>query len=80
MQGVTGRFHHSKVSAVMGPSGAGKSTLLNALLGQMHFGIISGRVTVNGHAIRLSRLRRITGFVPQVPPHTCTHLSVLIVF
>ncbi len=57
----------------MGPSGAGKSTLLNALLGRMHFGIVSGRVTVNGHSLRLSRLRRITGFVPQVTcPWQCS--------
>ena len=47
-------------------SDAGKTTFLNALMGTANFGTISGRVWVNGREVRMSRLRRIKGFVPQV--------------
>ncbi len=50
----------------MGPSGAGKTTFLNALMGTVKYGTISGQVWVNGRAMKMSRLRRIMGFVPQV--------------
>ena len=50
----------------MGPSGAGKTTFLNALMGTVKYGSISGQVWVNGRAMKMSRLRRIMGFVPQV--------------
>lgn len=33
LHGVSGRFGHGKLSAIMGSSGAGKSSLLNALSG-----------------------------------------------
>ncbi|KAL0037315.1 hypothetical protein WJX79_001603 [Trebouxia sp. C0005] len=65
LQGVTGHFNSAKVAAVMGPSGAGKTTFLNALMGTVKYGTISGQVWVNGRAMRMSRLRRIMGFVPQ---------------
>ena len=55
-----------QVAAVMGPSGAGKTTFLNALMGTVKYGTISGQVWVNGRAMKMSRLRRIMGFVPQV--------------
>lgn len=55
-----------QVAAVMGPSGAGKTTFLNALMGTVKYGSISGQVWVNGRAMKMSRLRRIMGFVPQV--------------
>lgn len=57
-----------QVAAVMGPSGAGKTTFLNALMGTVKYGTISGQVWVNGRAMKMSRLRRIMGFVPQVRP------------
>ncbi len=50
----------------MGPSGAGKTTFLNALMGTVKYGTISGQVWVNRRAMKMSRLRRIMGFVPQV--------------
>lgn len=50
----------------MGPSGAGKTTFLNALMGTVKYGTISGQVWVNGRGMKMSRLRRIMGFVPQV--------------
>ena len=55
-----------QVAAVMGPSGAGKTTFLNALMGTVKYGTISGQAWVNGRAMKMSRLRRIMGFVPQV--------------
>ncbi|KAL4458314.1 hypothetical protein ABPG75_013179 [Micractinium tetrahymenae] len=66
LSGVTGRFAHSRVSAILGPSGAGKTTLLNVLRGSG--GIVgrqSGRLLVNGREMRLAALQSITGFVPQ---------------
>ncbi|GAB4822174.1 hypothetical protein N2152v2_009220 [Parachlorella kessleri] len=66
LSGVTGRFAHSKVSAVMGPSGAGKSTFLNVLAGRAtQYGKVSGAVRVNKRDIDIRRLQAITGFVPQ---------------
>lgn len=50
----------------MGPSGAGKSTLLYALMGTARYGVARGRLCVNGREMRLERLRRILGYVPQV--------------
>ena len=50
----------------MGPSGAGKSTLLYALMGTARYGVTRGRLCVNGREMRLERLRRILGYVPQV--------------
>ena len=49
----------------MGPSGAGKSTLLYALMGTARYGAARGRLWVNGREMRLARLRRILGYVPQ---------------
>ena len=60
----------------MGPSGAGKTTFLNALMGTVKYGTISGQVWVNGRAMKMSRLRRIMGFVPQVLQSPCTHQSL----
>ena len=57
----------------MGPSGAGKSTLLYALMGTARYGVARGRLCVNGREMRLERLRRILGYVPQV----CCSLRLL---
>ena len=65
-----------QVAAVMGPSGAGKTTFLNALMGTVKYGTISGQVWVNGRAMKMSRLRRIMGFVPQVLQSPFTHQSM----
>ena len=61
---------NGQVVAIMGPSGAGKSTLLYALMGTARYGVTRGRLCVNGREMRLERLRRILGYVPQVglPP------------
>lgn len=52
----------------MGPSGAGKSTLLYCLMGTSTYGRTTGRLWVNGREMRLSRLRRVMGYVPQACP------------
>ena len=52
----------------MGPSGAGKSTLLYALMGTARYGSARGRLWINGREMRLARLRRILGYVPQARP------------
>ena len=57
-----------QVVAIMGPSGAGKSTLLYALMGTARYGATRGRLWINSREMRLARLRRILGYVPQVPP------------
>ena len=62
-----------QVVAIMGPSGAGKSTLLYALMGTARYGVTRGRLCVNGREMRLERLRRILGYVPQV----CRESSIL---
>ena len=56
----------AQVVAIMGPSGAGKTTLLYALMGTARYGVARGRLCVNGREMRLERLRRILGYVPQV--------------
>ncbi|BDA44911.1 probable broad substrate specificity ATP-binding cassette transporter at N-terminal half [Coccomyxa sp. Obi] len=65
LDSVNGHFSHSKVVAIMGPSGAGKSTLLYALMGTARYGSTRGRLWINGREMRLARLRRILGYVPQ---------------
>ena len=67
-------------AAVMGPSGAGKTTFLNALMGTVKYGTISGQVWVNGRAMKMSRLRRIMGFVPQVRACPCWYVQNQVLF
>lgn len=55
-----------QVSAVMGPSGCGKSTLLSVLMGNANYGSYQGQIWINGREMKVHRLRRITGYVPQV--------------
>lgn len=48
-------------------AGAGKTSLLNTLAGKSAaYGVLSGRVLVNGVPDRLDRFKRVMGFVPQV--------------
>lgn len=54
----------------MGPSGSGKSTLLGVLMGTANYADFQGQVWINGRVMRVSRLRRITGYVPQVIHHS----------
>lgn len=61
----------AQVSAVMGPSGSGKSTLLAVLMGTAIYGTFTGQVWINGRLMKVSRLRRIMGYVPQVIGSRC---------
>ncbi|RMZ54405.1 hypothetical protein APUTEX25_001981, partial [Auxenochlorella protothecoides] len=66
LSGVTGRFEHSKVSAVMGPSGAGKTTFLSVLMGQSSsHGKTMGSLRINGRSVGIPDLQSVVGFVPQ---------------
>lgn len=66
LSGVTGKFEHSRVSAIMGPSGAGKSTFLSVIMGKAAaMGTVTGHVTVNGRDMHPRELKGIVGFVPQ---------------
>jgi ABC-type multidrug transport system ATPase subunit len=68
-----------QVSAVMGPSGSGKSTLLAVLMGTATYANSSGQIWINGRLMKVSRLRRIVGYVPQVssPPFTPFYYAAL---
>jgi ABC-type transport system involved in cytochrome bd biosynthesis fused ATPase/permease subunit len=66
LSGVSGRFAHSRVAAIMGPSGAGKSTFLNVIMGKANsMGHVTGRIRANGRELRPEMLRDVVGFVPQ---------------
>jgi ABC-type multidrug transport system ATPase subunit len=68
LQGVTGTFEASRISAIMGPSGAGKTSFLNALCGKAAaYGKVTGSIRINGLAEGdgMGRIRNLTGFVPQ---------------
>jgi hypothetical protein len=66
LRGVSGRFSHSRVAAVMGPSGAGKSTLLNVIMGGAGaHGKVAGRIRFNGRDLPPVALCPVIGFVPQ---------------
>jgi ABC-type multidrug transport system ATPase subunit len=66
LSGVTGKFSHSRVAAIMGPSGAGKSTFLSVIMGKAgKYGTVTGHLRVNGREMRADQLRGIVGFVPQ---------------
>ena len=66
LSGVSGKFVHSRVAAIMGPSGAGKSTFLNVIMGKTAgMGTVTGRIKANGRELRPEQLQSIVGFVPQ---------------
>ena len=63
LQNVTGSIPRGSLVAVMGGSGAGKSTFVNVLMGKTaHTG---GAVTVNGQPSKVSRFKKLIGYVPQ---------------
>lgn len=66
LAGITGRFEHSKVAAVMGPSGAGKTTFLSVLMGRAgRQGTPAGALRINGRDIGVPDLQSVVGYVPQ---------------
>eukprot|EP00798_Chlamydomonas_sp_ICE-L_P010289 gene10289-8212_t len=59
-------FPSGKLNAVMGPSGSGKTTFLNVLAGRTGGDVtITGKVHVNGAYMKIKKLKKVTGFVPQ---------------
>ncbi|KAJ6780436.1 hypothetical protein PWT90_07950 [Aphanocladium album] len=63
LQNVTGSIEVGSLVAVMGGSGAGKSTFVNVLMGKTtHTG---GMVTINGVPSKISRYKKLIGYVPQ---------------
>eukprot|EP00943_MAST-04B_sp_MAST-4B-sp1_P001251 g1251.t1 len=65
LKGVSGKFEHSQLIAVMGPSGAGKSTFLNTICGRAFYGTPTGEVLMNGVDDTIRNHQSEVGFVPQ---------------
>lgn len=68
LAGVHASVPAGKITAVTGPSGAGKTTLVDLVLGLLHPS--SGRILIDGHALRADRLdawRDAIAYVPQEP-------------
>lgn len=63
LQKVTGKIETGSLVAVMGGSGAGKSTFVNVLMGKT--ANTGGHVSVNNQPGRISRYKKLIGFVPQ---------------
>ncbi len=61
---VSGEIQPGQLLAVMGPSGSGKSTFLHALCGRA-VGDVDGETSINGIAVKLDVVKKLTGFVPQ---------------
>lgn len=66
LDNVSLSIQKGQVAAFVGPSGGGKSTIMKLILGYYH--PTSGRMTINGKAVRdmtISQLRSIIAYVPQ---------------
>lgn len=71
LYGVTGKFSHGQLTAVMGPSGSGKTLLLQLLAGKIPPSVlkVGGTLMINGcpvpAKVGLSMLAGHTGYVPK---------------
>ncbi|XP_073847271.1 ATP-binding cassette sub-family G member 1-like [Musca autumnalis] len=64
VNGVSGIFRASELTAIIGPSGCGKTTLLNLLSGyRIHK--TSGEILINGEPQDMKRFRKIARYVLQ---------------
>lgn len=63
LQNITGSIEVGSLVAVMGGSGAGKSTFVNVLMGKTTN--TGGMVTINGVPSKISRYKKLIGYVPQ---------------
>ena len=66
LDGVTGKFDHSQLIAIMGPSGSGKTSLLNVLCGKAYYGTATGTLKINGKPGSIQDFKKESGFVPQL--------------
>jgi len=62
---VTGRLRAKTMTALMGGSGAGKTSLLNALCGRAFYGLVEGKIWINGQEASIEEHKDAVGFVPQ---------------
>ncbi len=65
LNNVSGRFKAGRLTAVMGASGAGKTSLLSLIAGELTNGKVKGDISLNGEAIHLKTVKKISGFVFQ---------------
>ncbi len=66
LDNISFSIRKGQVAALAGPSGGGKSTIMKLILGYYH--PASGRMTINGKAVRdmtISQLRSLIAYVPQ---------------
>lgn len=70
LQGITGAFRPSVLTALMGVSGAGKTTLMDVLAGRKTGGYIEGDIRISGFPKRQETFARISGYCEQVDIHS----------
>ncbi|KAH8702827.1 hypothetical protein GQ44DRAFT_631213 [Phaeosphaeriaceae sp. PMI808] len=75
---VTGNLQKGTLCGILGPSGAGKTTLMKLLMGKLK--PTEGTVEVNGVQTKLSRYRKLIGYVPSndiLSPHLTVRENIL---
>lgn len=63
LDNVSGKIVSGKLTAIMGPSGCGKTSFVNLLMGKVEKS--AGEVLMNNREIKMSRFKKLVGFVPQ---------------
>jgi zinc/manganese transport system ATP-binding protein len=72
--GLTGRFAHGSLTAVVGPNGSGKSTLLKALAG--HIKPLSGSIDRAAKPSQIAYLPQVHGLDLNFPMHVLDLISL----
>ncbi|KAL5451596.1 hypothetical protein PMIN07_005463 [Paraphaeosphaeria minitans] len=75
---VSGSIQRGILCGILGPSGAGKTTLMRLLMGKIE--PTKGIVKVNGSQTTISRLKKLTGYVPSddiLPSHLTVYETIL---
>jgi len=65
LEGVSGSFASGRLTAIMGASGCGKTSMLSVLSGRIKSGKTTGTVYINGQRSKISKFKKVVGFVPQ---------------